>query len=143
MKLSQNQIPEIKLRETISEDLPLIYELYYNGQNNQVSRIKDSTPVAYEEFKKFYDDKSIVRYTITTKDGNFLGHTLIKKDNKITCELIPSKTNHGIGKIVLSKIMELEPRPFYIMGIRAGNDKAKNFAIEYDFKEWYTVYRKV
>ena len=141
MKLSKNQTPEIKLRETISEDLPLIYELYYNGQNNQVSRIKDSPPVAYEEFKKFYDDKSIVRYTITSEDGNFLGHALIKKDNEIACELIPSKTNHGIGKIVLSKIMELEPRPVYIMGIRFGNDKAKNFAIESDFKEWYTVYR--
>lgn len=139
--MSKNQIPEIKLRETISEDLPLIYELYCDGQNNQVSRIKDYPPVSYEEFKKFYDDKSIVRYTITSEDGNFLGHTLIKEDNKITCELIPSKNNQGIGKIVLSKLMKLEPRPFYIMGIRLGNDKAKNFAIENDFKEWYTVYR--
>jgi len=142
MKLSKNQTLDVKLRDTVSSDLPLIYELYSRGQNNPVSRIKDEPPVSYEEFKKFYDDKTIVRYTITSNE-KFIGHTFIKSDNKITCELIPSKSNKGIGKIVLSKLMKLESRPFFIMGIRLGNSKAKNFAIENDFEEWYTVYRNV
>jgi hypothetical protein len=143
MKLSQNKIPKIKLRKTIPEDLPLIYELYHNGQNNQTSRIMDHSPVSYEEFKKFYDDKTIVRYTIISENNNFLGHTFIKQDNKITCELILSNLNKGIGKFVLSELMKLEPRSFYVMGIRFGNNKAEEFAKENGFKEWYTVYKNI
>jgi hypothetical protein len=142
-KLFKNEISEIKIRKTIPEDLPLIYELYCKGQNNKISRINDNIPVVYEEFKKFYDDKSTVRYTVTSEDDNFVGHVLVKKDNTIACELVPSKLNKGIGEKVLSKIMELESRPVYSMGIRFENNKAKNFAIKNGFKEWYTVYRKI
>ena len=102
----------------------------------------DHQPVPYEEFKKFYDDKTIARYTVISHNGSFLGHTFIKEDNKITCELDRDQCNKGIGNLVLSELMKHEPRPFYVMGVRHGNDKAKNFAIENNFKEWYMVYRK-
>ena len=122
----------IKLKLVNKSDIRFLYnQLKERDSTVNISHKKMPT---YLEHSKFILSNTYSKWYIIMNKNKKIGNVYLTKTNEIGIFILKSNENKGIGKKVLEKIMEMNPRSRYLANVNPKNKKSLNFFKKNGFK---------
>jgi RimJ/RimL family protein N-acetyltransferase len=115
----------INLKPVIKSDIRFLYnQLKERDSTINISHKKMPT---YSEHSKFVLSNSYTKWYIIMNKNKKIGNTYLTKTNEIGIFILKSNKNKGIGKIVLEKIIKMNPRSRYLANVNPKNKRSIDF----------------
>lgn len=115
----------INLKPVIKSDIRFLYnQLKERDSTINISHKKMPT---YSEHSKFVLSNSYTKWYIIMNKNKKIGNTYLTKTNEIGIFILKSNKDKGIGKIVLEKIIKMNPRSRYLANVNPKNKRSIDF----------------
>ena len=122
----------INLKPVTKSDIRFLYnQLKERDSTVNISHKKMPT---FEQHSKFVMSNPYSKWYIIMYKNKKIGNVYLTKTNEIGIFVLKSNENKGIGKKVLEKIMEMNPRSRYLANVNPKNKKSLNFFKKNGFK---------
>ncbi len=122
----------INLKSVMKSDIRFLYnQLKERDSTVNISHKKMPT---YSEHSKFILSNPYSKWYIIMNKNKKIGNTYLTKTNEIGIFILKSNENKGIGKIVLEKIIKMNPRSRYLANVNPKNKKSLDFFKKNGFK---------
>ena len=115
----------INLKPVIKSDIRFLYnQLKERDSTVNISHKKMPT---YAEHSKFILSNPYSKWYIIMNKNKKIGNIYLTKTNEIGIFILKSNENKGIGKIVLEKIIKMNPRSRYLANVNPKNKRSIDF----------------
>jgi len=122
----------INLKPVVKSDIRFLYnQLKERDSTVNISHKKMPT---YAEHSKFILSNPYSKWYIIMNKNKKIGNIYLTKTNEIGIFILKSNENKGIGKIVLEKIIKMNPHPRYLANVNPKNKKSLDFFKKNGFK---------
>jgi len=115
----------INLKPVIKSDIRFLYNLL--KERDSTVNISHKKMPTYSEHSKFVLSNSYTKWYIIMNKNKKIGNTYLTKTNEIGIFILKSNKNKGIGKIVLEKIIKMNPRSRYLANVNPKNKRSIDF----------------
>ncbi len=122
----------IELKPVIKSDIRFLYNQL--KERDSIINISHKKMPTYVKHSKFVLSNPYSKWYIIMYKNKKIGNTYLTKTNEIGIFILKSIKIKGIGKIVLEKIIKLNPRTRYLANVSPRNNKSSNFFKKNGFK---------